>query len=87
MNAKHKAMLASYGRSFLAAAVAVYATGNSDWRAILVAGASAVLPVAIRAINPKDAAFGVGADLLVIELNKLATAKKTAAKKTAKKKS
>jgi hypothetical protein len=82
MNAKHKAMLASYGRSFLAAAIAVYATGNTDLRAILIAGASAVLPVALRAINPKDAAFGVGADLLTVELTKLATAKKTAKKKS-----
>jgi hypothetical protein len=82
MNAKHKAMLASYGRSFLAAAIAVYATGNTDLQAILIAGASAVLPVAIRAINPKDAAFGVGADLLTIELNKLAKAKKTTKKKS-----
>ena len=82
MKAKHKAMLASYGRSFLAAAIAVYATGNTDLRAILIAGASAVLPVALRAINPKDAAFGVGADLLTVELTKLATAKKTAKKKS-----
>lgn len=86
MNAKTKAMLASYGRSFLAAAIAVYATGNTDPKAILIAGAAAVLPVALRAINPKDAAFGVGADLLTLELNKLAksSVKKTATKKATK---
>lgn len=83
MNAKTQAMLASYARSFLAAGVAVYATGNTDWKAVLVAGISAVLPVAIRALNPKDAAFGVGADLLVVELSKLAkpSVKKATAKK------
>jgi hypothetical protein len=83
MNTQAKAILASYLRSFLAAAVAVYTTGNTDWRAILVAGISAVLPVAIRALNPKDPAFGIGADLLTAELNKLveADAKKTNKKK------
>jgi len=83
MNAKTQAMLASYGRSFIAAAGAVIATGNTDYKAILVAGAIATVPVAMRAINPKDGAFGVGADLLTVELTKLAkpTAKKAAAKK------
>ena len=83
MNAKYQAMLASYARSFLAAGVAVYATGNTDLKAVLVAGVSAVLPVAIRALNPKDAAFGVGADLLTVELSKLAKpyVKKAPAKK------
>jgi hypothetical protein len=87
MNTHLKAMLASYARSFLAAGVAVYATGNTDLKAILVAGISATLPVAIRAINPKDAAFGIGADLLTSELNKLVKAdKKKVVKKAVKKK-
>jgi hypothetical protein len=79
MNTQLKAILASYARSFLGAGVAVYATGNTDWRAILVAGLSAVIPVALRALNSKDPAFGIGADLLTAELNKLveADAKKT----------
>jgi hypothetical protein len=87
MNTHLKAMLASYARSFLAAGVAVFSTGNTDLKAILVAGISAVLPVAIRAMNPNDAAFGVGADLLTSELTKLVKAdKKKVAKKVAKKK-
>ena len=87
MNTHVKAMLASYGRSFLAAAVAVSSTGNTDSKAILVAGISAVLPVAIRAMNPNDSAFGIGADLLTSELTKLVKAdkKKAVAKKTTKK--
>jgi calcineurin-like phosphoesterase len=86
MTAQLKAILASYARSFLGAGVAVYATGNTDWRAILVAGLSAVIPVALRALNSKDPAFGIGADILVVELSKLAkpSEKKTNAKKTAK---
>lgn len=62
--AKLKAMLASYGRSFLAAATAVYATGNTDVKSIIIAALASTLPVAIRAINPKDPAFGVVAKLV-----------------------
>jgi hypothetical protein len=80
---KYKAMLASFGRSFLGAAIAVYATGNTDAKSILIAAAAATVPVALRAINPKDPAFGLLASLAEKELAKVATAtkKKTPAKK------
>jgi hypothetical protein len=74
MDKKLKAMLASYARSFLAAAIAVYATGETGWKVLLAAGLSAVVPVAIRAINPKDPAFGKVADLAMAEIDKLAKA-------------
>lgn len=53
-----KAMAASYARSVLGAAVAVYAstgdvrlvTANALW--------AAILPVTLRYLNPKDTAFG-----------------------------
>ena len=62
MNAKQiQAMAASWGRSFLAAAIAVYMSGNHDLKAIGVAGIAAVLPVILRTLNPKDTTFGVGA--------------------------
>lgn len=70
MNKNYQAMLASYGRSFLAAAIAVYSAGNHDIKAILIAAAAATLPVAIRAINPKDPAFGLVAKLVEAELIK-----------------
>jgi len=54
-----KAMGASWARSFLAAAIAVYLSGNTDPKAIAGAGAAAVLPVILRWLNPSDAAFGV----------------------------
>jgi hypothetical protein len=54
-----KALLASWARSFLAAAIAVYMAGVTDPKAILTAGAAAVLPVVLRWLNPKDAAFGL----------------------------
>lgn len=80
---KLKAMLASYGRSFLAAAIAVTATGNNDVKSIVVAALAATLPVAIRAINPKDPAFGVAAKIAADVLAKLDTkpVKKAAKKK------
>lgn len=54
-----KPMAASWARSFLAAAMAVYMSGNTDVKAIGSAGLAAVLPVVLRWLNPNDAAFGV----------------------------
>jgi hypothetical protein len=76
LKAKHKAVLASYGRSFLGAAIAAYTIGGLDLNNILIAGLSAVLPVALRALNPNDAAFGRVADDLTKEVVKLAKATK-----------
>lgn len=53
-----KGLLASYGRSFLSASLAVYLAGVTDPKAILAAGVAAVLPVLLRWLNPKDPAFG-----------------------------
>jgi hypothetical protein len=61
-----KAMFASYGRSFLAAALASFmATGGDLFaldaesaKAIVGAGVAAVLPVLMRFLNPNDDAFG-----------------------------
>jgi hypothetical protein len=84
INDKYKAMLASYARSFGAAVIAVNATGNNDVKSVIIAALSATLPVAIRAINPKDPAFGIAAKIATDALAKLAEAK-APAKKTAKK--
>jgi hypothetical protein len=54
-----KLLAASWGRSFLAAALAVYLAGVTDPKAIAAAGLTALLPVAIRWLNPKDTAFGL----------------------------
>jgi len=78
---KLKAMLASYGRSFLAAASAVWATGNTDLKSVLIAALASTLPVAIRALNPKDPAFGVISKLVEEQIGNLA---KKPAKKAAK---
>jgi hypothetical protein len=56
---KSKALLASWGRSFLAASLAVYMAGVTDPKAIVMAGLAAVLPVLLRYLNPADKSFGL----------------------------
>jgi hypothetical protein len=89
-------MLASYGRSFLAAVTATFmATGGDLFaldadtaKAILASGIAAVLPVALRYINKQDPMFGRIAEIVAAEgmkkLTKKAPAKKAAPKKSAK---
>lgn len=54
-----KAMLASYARSVLGAVIALYLSGVTDPGKLAVALLAALAPVALRALNPKDKAFGV----------------------------
>ena len=54
-----KALAASWARSFLAAAIALIAIGETNPKAIITAGMAAILPVILRTLNPKDASFGV----------------------------
>jgi hypothetical protein len=96
MNAQQKAMLESYGRSFLAAMTATFMASGGDLlaldadtlKAILASGIAAVLPVALRYINKKDPAFGKIAEVVAAEgmkkLTKKAPVKKAAIKKSAK---
>lgn len=56
--AQLKAMLASYGRSVLGAAIALYASGVTDPKTLAYSLLGAIVPVAIRAFNPNDKAFG-----------------------------
>jgi hypothetical protein len=53
----HKAMIASYARSVIGAAIATY-TATGDPKAALNALWAAVIPVAMRYFNPADGAFG-----------------------------
>lgn len=88
------AMLQSYGRSFLGAAVALYLAGVTDPFLYLNAFVAAVAPVAIRYFNKNDIAFGkisgsstpdeVAAEVVeaVKKVAKKAPAKKSTAKKT-----
>ena len=52
-----KAILASWLRSYIAAALAVYMAGGS-WEQMAMGGVAAVVPVIMRWLNPADTAFG-----------------------------
>jgi hypothetical protein len=85
-----KALLASYGRSVLASGLALYMAGVTDPKDLWTALVAAIAPVAIRAINPADKAFGVLPDAKEVDkalksakapAKKKAVAKKAVAKK------
>ena len=57
-NKELKAMLASYARSILAAALALYISGVTDPKDLWAALVAALAPVALRALNANDPAFG-----------------------------
>jgi hypothetical protein len=82
MNKKLQAVLMSYGRSFLVAALAVISTGENSLKAIAIGGLIAIAGPGIRALNPSDATFGLVADRVDAELKTLA---KKSAKKVSKK--
>jgi hypothetical protein len=52
------AALASYGRAFLSAAIALYLTGNTNPKDLLLGGVAAIAPVILKALNPNDKSFG-----------------------------
>jgi len=58
---KHaKELLASWLRSYLAAALAVFMAGGT-LKQMALGGVAAIAPVVIRWLNPDDKAFGVNA--------------------------
>lgn len=92
MNEQIKAALASYGRSVIGAGTAMYAAGITDPETLVYSLLGALVPVALRAVNPSDTAFGkmpaeadVAAALKNVKVVKKA-AKKAPAKKPAAKK-
>ena len=86
MDKKHLDMLKSAIRHFAVTAVALYAAGVTDIKALAFATAAAVVGPAIRGIDKKDPAFGLVADAVTAEIDKLAKAskKKAAPKKKTK---
>ena len=52
-----KAIAASWGRSYIAAALAVYMAGGT-LQQMAMGGVAAVVPVILRWLNPADHAFG-----------------------------
>jgi len=82
-----KAVLESYARAFAVAAATYVANadGGVTLQGLLIAGVIAVAGPALRAVNPKDPAFGLVAKVVETELTKLservASKKKAPAKK------
>jgi len=58
LSKKNKAMLASYARSVVGAAATLYIAGVTDPKDLWAALVGALIPVAARAVNPNDPAFG-----------------------------
>jgi len=84
MNEQLKALLASYGRSVLGAGLALYMSGVTDPKTLAYSLLAALAPVALRAINPNDTAFGRLPDASVVDTAvKKATVKKAPARKKA----
>lgn len=87
-NEQLKAMIASYGRSVLGAGLALYMSGVTDPKDLWAALVAAIAPVALRALNPNDKAFGRLPEVKDIEIalkDAKAPVKKAPAKKSAKK--
>lgn len=78
-----KKMLASYGRSVLGAIIALYMAGVTDPKDLWTALVAALAPVALRALNPKDAAFGIlpSTDVIAEALKNAKPSKKKSATK------
>jgi len=87
VNETMKCVIKSYLQGVLTEVTPLLAIHSTDAWAYAMAVVAGVIAPAIRAIDPKDQAFGIVADALVTEVDKMAhpTAKK-AVKKTAKKK-
>jgi len=56
---KAKAVAASWARSFMAAALALYLAGVTDPKTLAMGGVAAVAPVILRWLNPNDTSFGL----------------------------
>jgi len=79
MDSVMKAVVKSYLRGVLVAITPLITIHNTDVWAYVVAVVAGVISPALRAMDSKDPAFGMVADIVDVETDKLA--KKTAAKK------
>lgn len=83
MNKKQTDVVKSALRHFAITAAGIYAAGVHDQTAVLFGALAAIVGPAIRGIDKSDPAFGLVADHVTAELDKLAKAsKKKPTKKT-----
>jgi hypothetical protein len=71
MNQKHLEILKSAIRHFAVTAIALYAGGVTDIKALALATVAAVVGPAIRGIDKSDPAFGLVADITDAQLKKI----------------
>jgi len=57
---KAKAVIASWARSFMAAALALYMAGVTDPKTLAMGGVAAIAPVILRWLNPNDSLGSTG---------------------------
>lgn len=82
MNTVMQSIIKSYARGVLVAITPLISTGQRDpWMYVIAIFAGVIAP-ALRALDKKDPTFGLVADAVQVELDKLA---KRSRKKTAKK--
>ena len=70
MNQKYASILKSYARGVLTAVTPLLMIRSTDVWAYVAAVVAGVIAPALRAIDKKDPAFGVVADIAVAEANK-----------------
>lgn len=76
METKVQAMVKSYLRGVLVAVLPLLVVGSTELKAYIAAIGAGVVSPALRAVDKKDPAFGKVADIVDIELDKLAKADK-----------
>jgi len=76
MNKKQSDMLKSALRHFAITTAGIYVAGVHDWKAAIIGAVAAIAGPAIRGIDKADPAFGLIADAVTIEIDKLAKANK-----------
>jgi hypothetical protein len=81
MSPKMLAIIKSYARGVLVAITPLLVIGSTDPKAYIAAIGAGVIAPALRAMDKKDPAFGKVADIIDLQVDKLAKADK---KKTAK---
>ena len=72
MNNKVKSILKSYARGCIVAIAPLLAISVTDPKAYVIAIVAGVIAPALRALDKKDPAFGLIADVVDVELDKLA---------------
>jgi hypothetical protein len=60
MNKKLEAIIGTYLRAAIASVLALYLSGVTDPKSLLMAGVAAVAGPVLKALDPKETAFGRG---------------------------